>query len=267
MPQNQTTKIITNQQFRTFKNKLITIEQNNFNQIILIPRSGEKTKDKNWYEIAEHSALLYYYAVCEPLNETANFTADDNSYYNHYDIGLICMNGLTRIRLLLQKAGLYQEEKQLGEFYFFLLNRKFSKQDLDKFTEKELARRKANNQIIPVTFSDPDLYQTLRRTSENLHRICNDHMSRLSRETNGARIVTLIDKTLANYTYLCSLKSNSLIFWKTIYQDITKLSIEVQLAIAVKAINANDGILVCNLIKHAYDKIKRQYINLEKEKH
>lgn len=258
--------IVTNKQFRALKKKLITTEKNNFSQIILIPRAGEKTKDKDWYEIADNSALLYYYAVCVPLGETVNFVADTNSYFYQYEVGLICMNGMNRLRLLLKKAKLYQEEKRIGDFYIFRLSKQFKKKELEAFKQEELKRRKENNQIIPVTFADPELYQSIRKASEDLHRICNDHMSRLAGETNGVRIVTLIDKIFANYTSLCSLDNpvnSPLAYWKVIYEDIEKLSIEIQIAIAINVINSADGILVCNTVRHAYDRIKYHYNNIK----
>ena len=86
-------KIVTSKEFRRNKRRLITMERDNYDRIIMLPRAGEKGVDKNWYEIAEHSALIYYYEVCEPLGESVNFTNDVDSYYDRYEIGLVCMNG------------------------------------------------------------------------------------------------------------------------------------------------------------------------------
>lgn len=146
-------KIVTSKEFRRNKRRLIAMERTNYDRIIMLPRTGEKSKDKNWYEIAENSALLYYHEVCETLGETVNFSSDIDSYYDRYEVGLICMNGATKLRLLLKKAGLYGgegEEGEEGEYYVFRLKQKFSEGHMRELRRKEFARRKANNEIIEV---------------------------------------------------------------------------------------------------------------------
>ena len=261
-------KIITSREFHAGKRRLITIEQQNYHQIILLSRAGEKTEDKNWYEIADHSALIYYYEVCRPLHETVNFSSDTDSYYEKYQTGLICMNGLKRIKLLIKKSGLYQNEKQNGIFHIFNLNQTFTESHLRDLIEREQSRRRNNNQIIPISFSDPELYIRLRNIAENLHRICNSHFDKLSSFTTGQRLVILSDHILNNYQILSQIKNSyphhKLKLWRIIYQDTRKLSFEIQTAIAIKVMSSSDGTLICSDLKFALIKITSYYATLAK---
>lgn len=249
-------KIVTQKKYRELKRKLIELESNNIDEIILIPRAGEKGTDKNWYEIAEHSALFYYHKVLSPLGEETKFIEDINSYYERYKIGLICTNGENKVRLMLKKAGLYLKEEAADDYYIFRLNKSFAEKEIEELKNLELERRKAGNEIIKITFSEPELFRDLRLTARELHRICNDHFSKLASMTNGARMVELIDRVLNNYQLL-STKKDRKIFWLKIYRDLKMLAIEIQTAIHAEVMDSGDGIKIVASLKPAYTKIEK----------
>ena len=255
-------QIITQKGFKNLKRQLIQKEKENTNQIILIPRAGEKEKDSNWYEIAEHSALIYYHKILKPLGEEVKFAEDINSYYERYETGLICTNGENKVRLLLKKARLYKSEKSAGGYYIFKLNKSFTEKEIEELKNLELERRKEGNEIIKITFSDPELFRDLRLAARDLHRVCNDHFNKLASRTNGVRMVELIDKILNNYQLL-STKKDRKAFWLKIYQDLKMLAIEVQTAIHAEIMDSSDGIKVVASLKPIYIKIEKIVKGLE----
>lgn len=261
-------KVVANRDFRKAKARLIEREKNNYNKIILIERSGEKDKDKDWYEFAEHSALIYYYQVCAPLKEQVKFAEDINSYYDSYKIGLICTNGLNRVRMLVRKAGLYEGEKEYKGGHIFVLKRTYTVQEMAEMKQREIERRKRNNQIIPITFSDPELYIHLRNAGERLHRVCNSKLDKLSMMTTGKRMVVLIDKVMNNYQMVNQLQERAvrqrMAFWEAIYQDMRALAIEVQTAVMLKVMNSAEGMKICGELRPAYEKVKEYHDTLEK---
>ena len=262
------TKIVANRDFRKAKARLIEREKNNYNKIILIERSGEKTEDKEWYEFAEHSALIYYYQVCMPLGEQVKFAEDTNSYYDRYKIGLICTNGLNRVKMLVRKAGLYESEKKEKCGHILILKKTFTTQEMAEMERREMERRRRNNQIIPITFSDPELYIHLRNAGERLHRVCNNKLDKLSMITTGKRMVVLIDKVMNNYQMINQLQERAvkqrMAFWKAIYSDMRTLAVEVQTAVMLKVMNSADGMKICAELRPAYEKIKEYHDMLEK---
>lgn len=262
-------KIVTSKEFHRNKRRLIELERRNYDKIIMLPRTGVKGKDRQWYEIADHSALIYYYEVCEVLGEMAKFGNDVDSYYDRYEIGLICMNGSNKLRLLVQKAGLYGKEEDVDGYRVIHLKKKFTAAHLKELKRKERQRRKENNEIIKVDFVDPELYIWLRETAENLHRVCNNHFTKLAMWTNGQRMVILADKILNNYQKLSMVPKDKgetkLVFWQGIYRDTKDLTYEIQTALAVKVMSSADGAAVCERLRKALKKIKLYHNNLAKE--
>ena len=113
-----TPPLITTQYYRKLKRALIEREPANFDKINIIPCNGQQ----GWYEIAEHSALIYYYKVCAKLNLTAQIHADTHSRYDKYNIGYIRCKGVNYVRDRLREAGLYHSEIVKDHVYIFKLN-------------------------------------------------------------------------------------------------------------------------------------------------
>ena len=200
----------------------------------MIPCSG----NSGWYEIAEHSALIYYYEVCQKLQLKPNFFADDNSFYDQYEIGFIRTKNVDDIRSNLKKSGLYSKEQKSGATYIFKLNTKFTEQYLKELLSRESNRRVNNLTPGKTDNLDPALHQTLASLSTRLHHLCNSHLDKLSSQTNGTRIVTLIDKLLLSYhqlTYFPKSESGKIkLTLETMRRDIYRLTIEVQILASIK---------------------------------
>ena len=186
---------ISIKEYRNLKRKLKELEQKNCQKIIAIPCSG----DQGWYEIAEHSALIYYYEVCQKLDAKNKFLADTRSYYDQYEIGYMRSKGVDVIRERIKQAGLYLSEAETNHIYTFNLNAKFSHQKLAALKKREHSRRLDNLTPIQANNLDPELHHLLTTSSARLHRICGSRLDKLSSQVNGARIVVLIDNLLIQY--------------------------------------------------------------------
>ena len=256
-------RIVESKEFHRNKHKLIQLERQNYDRIIVIERTGKKGEDRDWREIGDHSALLYYYQICEPLGEQVNFKNDVDSYYERYEIGLICMNGLTKMRMLIKKSGLYESEQSQGPFRVFKLKKTFTSEDMRRLMQKERKRRKEANEIIKVDFSDPELYICLREVAKKLHKICNEHFDHLSRDTIGRKIVTLADENLTDYRKLCTLSEKKtkekIELWRKIYYGVRDLAHGVQTATGIEVMNSTDGASVSESLRKALRRINSDY--------
>ena len=73
---------VTPERYKEAKKNLKSLELSNQDKIMLLRYKGTG----EWYEIAEHSALFYYYKVCDKLANKPNFENDSDSYYYPYEI-------------------------------------------------------------------------------------------------------------------------------------------------------------------------------------
>lgn len=181
--------------YRRLRQRLKHKEYNNNDTIYLIPCSG----NQGWYELAEHSALIYYYRVCQLLNLKTKFFADHFSFYDPYVIGYIRSRGTEHIRENLKKAGLYKNEITEDDITAFKLNITIDDEEMDELKSNEKARRLKNLTVGETGNLDPELHQLLVASSIRLHRLCNAHLDKLSSQVNGAEIIRLMDGLLENY--------------------------------------------------------------------
>lgn len=224
-------KEIDSKTYHTEKRKLIKIEEENYDYIILLKRSGKG----NWYEMADNSALAYYYFVCEPLKiKDIKFSADYNSFYEQYKIGKIAANGLETTRNRIKKAGLYEREYEVDNRTYFVLKKPITKEQMETLTKKEIKRRIKLNKTIEVTHSAPIFYRDLTEMMIRLHQICSSKMTKLSSETNGVRIVTLADSIMRHYLHSTDLSETAadkrIEDWTKIREEIYQLKYEIQIA-------------------------------------
>lgn len=64
--------------YRVLKRDLIGVEEENTGEIIMQKCAGKG----DWFEIADNSALIYYYYVCQVLKvKNLRFEDDYNSFY------------------------------------------------------------------------------------------------------------------------------------------------------------------------------------------
>ena len=186
---------ISVKEYRATKRKLKELEKKNCQKIIAIPCSG----DQGWYEIAERSALIYYYEVCQKLDTKNKFLADNHSYYDQYEIGYMRSKGVDIIRERIKQAGLYLSESETNNIYTFNLNAKFSNQKLATLKKREHGRRLNNLTPIQANNLDPELHHLLSTSATRLHRICGSRLDKLSSRINGTKIINLIDSLLIKY--------------------------------------------------------------------
>ncbi|MBR2543521.1 hypothetical protein IKF03_02920, partial [Candidatus Saccharibacteria bacterium] len=186
---------ISIEKYRELKDKLIVAEKTNYNKILIIPCSG----NKGWYEMAENSALIYYYKICEALNLKVNFESDQDSYYHPYELGRIRLRSPELIKTRIKSANLLKDAKEKNHCYAFALNLNLTKKDLLNLKALELKRREENRSLVKINFSDPIFHFHLIESAHRLHESCSSKLDKLSSQQNGARLVNLIDSIILKY--------------------------------------------------------------------
>ena len=193
---------ITIKQYRALKRKLQKYEIDNYDKLYLIPCNGKE----NWYELAEHSALIYYYEVCQKIGSKTKFFADALSFYDQYKMGYVHTLGINHVRENLKAVNLYKSESSEGKIRIFTLNKTFEANYIQGLWQQEKERRIKNLTPVDAHNLDPELHQQLVALSARLHNICNNRLGKLSRSTNGANIILLITELLADYHRLTMLQ-------------------------------------------------------------
>ena len=196
---------ISIKQYRSIKRYLKKLEAENCNRVMMAPCNGKS----NWYEIAEHSALFYYYEVCQALNKKTKFFSDTDSFYDQYEIGYIRSKGVANVRKNLRDLGLYGSEHMEQEIYVFVLKKNFSKKEIEELQKREEERRMQNLTPTPVSNIDPDLYRSIVSVAARLHKICISRLDKLASSVNGAEIVKLADSLIEDYQVIAMLKPSA----------------------------------------------------------
>lgn len=198
-------EIISIKQYRNIKRNLEEMEATNFDSVIVIPCNG----NQDWHEIAEHSALFYYYDVCRKLKLKNKFMADTMSFYNQYQIGYMRSLGVDAIRQNLKKVDLYKAEEKRAHFTIFKLKKSYTEAEIKELEHAENERRLHNLTVAETNNLDPELHQILTNLAIRLHRICNSRLDRLSSQTIGTDIIRLIDDALEKYHQLTLIRKDN----------------------------------------------------------
>ena len=221
---------ISNKQYQSAKRSLKRKEKDNYSRIYLILCSG----DKGWYEMAENSALIYYYEVVKRFGLKNRFFEDALSFYEPYKIGYIRIRSLDDTREWLKKAGMYESEgRDSQRTVYFELKVPISEKQMNRYLEMEKARRVEGMSIMPAHNLSPEMYQLLIGVGQKIHNIMNSRLDRLSADTIGTDVVRLVDKVLERYHHITyfkpSEKARILEKWKEIridlYDMITKVKV------------------------------------------
>ncbi len=216
--------------YRSLKRDLIGIEEENCGEIILQKCSGKG----DWFEIADHSALMYYYYVCQPLKiKDIRFEDDYDSFFDQYKIGRIRVRGVGTVRKRIQQAKLYNSEYVVTGRMVFVLKKPFSKDRIATMKKREAKRRLNLNKTIEIKHADPLFYRNLIELMKWLHRCCSSKMDKLNSQTNGVRMVTLADGIMAKYLHSTDLSDDNnegrKDDWIQIRKMIYQLKYEIQI--------------------------------------
>ena len=257
---------ISMKRYRQYKLKLRSLERANYDTVMMIPCSGSK----NWHELAEHSALIYSYEVCDKLRYKVKFYADTLSAYDQYKIGYIRSLGTEAIRENLKKMGLYKSELKEGDLVIFQLNTRYSQEKIQELYNAEMARRQKNLLPEATGLLNPELYRILIQLSQKLHGLCSRRLDKLSSQTNGADIVRLIDGMLEMYfqVALMSSKPTPRIIEK--YTEMRKAIYALMVKIRVLGETSLWDLALCSktteLMMRARDIIEKELTTLLKDK-
>lgn len=193
--------------YRTAKAKVINLEPENYDTIYAVPCAG----NRNWYEAGDHSALMYFYAVCQRLELTTHFYSDETSLYEQYEVGYVRFRGPDDVRNNLKKCNLYASEyahPDIPLVHCFKLAKTFTKKEISAFLHQERKRRGENQLPLPTSNLDPKLHQTLANFSARIHNVCNTRLSDFQKMSTGVPIIKLTESLLFKYHYLTYLENN-----------------------------------------------------------
>ncbi len=223
--------LVSLKEYRRLKSIVKAMEATNYNQIIVVTCDGKE----GWRDIAEHSALIYYYAVREKLTSKNKnkFMSDDSSFYTKYDIGYMRTKGLNAVRDNLIKLGLYKSERAESKYiHIFELTRTFTEAELDEYYKKEVQRRLDETLPIDSEVVDPYLWHKMAHLATMLHQKANNNLAKLTGQVNGARIIALADELLKNYLRASDVEKDHdalvLTFLKTMQNDLNELTLEIK---------------------------------------
>ncbi|MBR3249005.1 hypothetical protein IKF89_03195 [Candidatus Saccharibacteria bacterium] len=216
--------------YRALKRDLIGVEEENTEEIIMQKCAGKG----DWFEIADSSALIYYYYVCQVLKvKNVRFEDDYDSFYEQYKIGRIRTRGTDTVRERLKKVNMYGGEHVIHGRLVFMLKKPFTRDRMKQLREKEARRRLMLNRTVLVEHSDPLFYRDLSEMIKRFHRICSSKLDKLSSQTNGARMITLMDETMADYLHSTELSKKNIDEriedWKNIRKKLYRLKYEIQI--------------------------------------
>lgn len=265
MEGQETPTEITIKTYRRLKQKLQKLEMDNFNTIYLIPCSG----NSGWYELAEHSALIYYYEVCQKLELKAKLIADTLSFYDQYHVGYMRSLGIDNVCQNLKRVKLFKSITKENNIYAIELSKKFSPNHLEKLWQAEKDRRLKNLTIGETNNLDPELHQLMVASSIRLHRLCNAHLDRLSSQINGAEVIKLIDGLLGQYHQLTLRTKTPRSLLATKYDqmrtDIYMLIIEVKIIGEAKLWDSDVCISVSENLYTIRERIEKTLAKIMKE--
>lgn len=235
---------ITRTEADNLKQRAIAFERRNFDKILVIPCSG----NGGWYEIGNRSALFYRDVVCGKLGVNVSMMDDDDSFYHKFDLGRIRVKGEDIVRERLKKAELYKAETERDKCWIFQMNYKFTSAEIQKMYDQEVARQAEINDILKVDFMDAGLYQKMVEVSSKMHRMCIRKMDKISRDTNGRRMVERMDGLLLKYFKITKLDKSepekALKLWLAIHEQIEMIVFEMSLVANLKIWGRKDCVVV-----------------------
>lgn len=252
--------VITRPEYRRNKEKLREYERKNCNRISAIPCSG---KD-GWYEIAENSALIYSYVVCEKLGLMKPIHGDEDSFYLQYELGRIRMRGVSEIERNLEQAGMKYQKVEKNYCVVYVLKQGFTQTEMAELRDRELRRQHELNSIVKVTTMEPELHQVISHLSVRIHQIC-PKMEKHAAAANGKRMMELIDGILVDYYEICKTHRRATVEdWRDMRRRLDRLLCELQLICEVKLYSREKLNDVGNMLEKA-QRLLTNIINKEKK--
>lgn len=261
---------ISRKEHEGYKRRAVAFERTNNQYILLIPCSG----NKGWYEMGDRSALFYKYAVCHKLGIETLIKNDYDAYGAQFETGRIRVKDVSSIRRTLEKAGLFAGDVAKDQCVICALSCKFSEEEIQDMQARELRYQAQLNEIVKVKLLDPVVMATMIRLSSRLHRACLVKMDKVSRDTNGRRIVSKCDRVLFVY-YEMSDKANptteeELEIWDNLRKCVHELLIELQIVVDVGIWSRKKMISIAGEVHDVEERIDSHIYHtkekLEKEK-
>ncbi|MBR2855452.1 hypothetical protein IKE99_00710 [Candidatus Saccharibacteria bacterium] len=258
---------ISNKQFQRLKRSLQSRERMNNNCLYLIPCSG----GKGWYEMAENSALIFYYEIAKKKGLNYRFFDDSRSLYDKYEIGYVRLSNLNDLRIWLKESNLYDEEGKIdGMMVYFELKRTFTEKELENYRLVEMKRRTDLLAVEPAKNLAPEFYQLVLSFGSRLHYVCNAKLDKLASNTLGRAATMLIDEVLEAYYQITFLKSSQKARieekWVLIRKDLYLLLTKIKVISDFCLLDFRSCISYCSTVRRLIDLAEEQIKKLMKNK-
>ena len=183
--QHKSHKRITESQHESIKRAIIKREEDNYDKIYLVPCSG----DQGWYEISEHSALIYYYEVIVPLGLSTRLHEDTVSFYTHYKYGSIRTNSPATIKDNLVAQNLFESEQIDRDVIIYHLAKTFTAEDINSYAKQIHTSRIANASIVKSDNAAPEYYIIVSSFAKNILYACSNKMNEIERNSFASKII------------------------------------------------------------------------------
>lgn len=225
---------ITRKEHNKLRRRAVAFERDNARFILLIPCDG----GKGWYEMGNRSALFYKYGVANKLGIDVEIKDDYDTFFDQFDSGRVRTQYIDSLRENLKRAKMYKGEIERDNCIIFKLNKTYTDVEIKEFEDEEKRHQAQLNEIVKVRVVDPVVMVEMTDISMRLHRLCLRRMDKVSRETNGVRIVGFCDEIIVEYYKMASALEATdeevLARWKEMRHLLHKLLIELQLIVDLK---------------------------------
>lgn len=251
---------VTREEYVELKQRVLEFEKTNRKFVVLVPCEG----DMDWCEMGENSALIFKYKVCLELGEPVNLTDDLDNHHVKFPLGRIRTRGYERTRRLLKAQGIYKTEVVRNKCVFFEIKPPLSEDELYDLRQKELTVQEEANSIVKADYTDPVLYQKMLNFGTDLHAYCSRDLRKLERDTNGRRIVGLLDMMMRNYFEVSTLtmsKAIRMAKWEEMYTQSHLLLAELQIMAGLKLWSRERCVMMGERIIEIKGRIKRNLDN------
>lgn len=181
-------KRITESQHESIKRTIMKKEETNFDSIYFVPCSG----NSGWYEIAEHSALIYYFEVVKTLKLKTPMHEDTMSFYTHYKYGLIRTNNPDYIKENVRRCNLLETISTDRDIITLKLNKSFTNEQIDGYWQQLNAERIKRASILEASNASPEFHLIISSLGKEALRSCASRMDKIHRKYLSETFISYI---------------------------------------------------------------------------
>lgn len=250
---------VLNKTYVEYKQKLISLEENNFSSLILLQST------RGFYKMFSHSLYFYVFNIAPKLNLDARVYSDGD-YEAKSEAGVVSLKDIEALAKALAKLKIKRVKTKdgTGNLVVFKLPWDYTEKELEKFVEQNTYKLHKYNHIVLVENSIPVLYlnlnELLKVSYENVRRL-----EPVARETLGNMIVEISAEMIRIYIEFSNGRTNKSLGLKSIKNRLNKIKSQVKILADLKLWNARTYARVGEIIIKIQDILDLQMRDLENE--